>query len=124
MRGRYALSKLLNVLFVRALNARISLTAPLIAVAVNPGYCTTELRRSFAFPLNAIDWVTEKVLAFTSEEGSRQLVYAAVGERGNGAETEFRGSYISSSRVRETSDFVLSEEGAKVQDRIWVSDSD
>jgi hypothetical protein len=119
MNDRYPLSKLLNILFFRALNAHMPPTTSLVAVAVNPGYCTTGLRRSFAFPFNVLDWVMEKALAFTSEEGSRQLVYAAVGERGD--ESKLRGAYISLSQVRESSDFVLSQEGAKVQDRIWVS---
>ena len=119
MKRRYFLSKLLNVFFARALNAHMSPTTPLITTVVNPGYCTSELRRSFKFPLNAIDWATEKVLAFTSEEGSRQLVYATIGGRDD--EAKLRGSYISASQVRESSDFVLSEEGAKLQDRIWVS---
>jgi len=122
MKGRYSLSKLLNVFFIRALNAHMLPTMPLIAIAVNPGYCTTELRRSFTFPFNAIDWVTEKALAFTGEEGSRQLVYAAVGERGD--EIKLRGSYISLSQIKESSDFVLSEEGTKVQDRIWAETID
>lgn len=119
MKSRYSLSKLLNVFFVRALNAHMLPTMPLIAIAVNPGYCTTELRRSFTFPSNAIYWAMEKAFAFTGEEGSRQLVYAAIGQRGD--ETKLRGSYISLSQIRESSDFVLSDEGANVQDRIWVS---
>jgi len=52
--------------------------------------------------------VMEKVLAYTSEEGSRQLVYAAVGGRDD--EAKLRGSYISLSIIRERGDFVLSEE--------------
>jgi hypothetical protein len=67
-----------------------------------------------------VGWILDRTIASTSEEGSRQLVYAAVGEKAD--EKKMRGAFISWGRVEEVSDFVLSEEGTKVQDRIWVSD--
>ena len=60
------------------------------------------------------------ILARTTEEGSRQLVWAAVG--GAGREFELRGAYVSKADVREVSDYVLSDEGAVAQRRIWVRD--
>ncbi len=60
-------------------------------------------------------------LAFTTEEGSRQLVYAAVGSPDN--EEKLRGKYINLSEVVEESDFVISEDGKIVQDKVWVSNS-
>ena len=62
----------------------------------------------------------EKALAHTSEEGSRQLVWGAVG--GTGSEDTLRGAYISSSRVQEPSDTVLGDEGRKLQNKFWVGD--
>lgn len=62
----------------------------------------------------------EKALARTSEEGGRQLVWAAVGGEGN--EDETRGAYISACRVEEPSDILLGEEGQKLQNRVWVRD--
>jgi retinol dehydrogenase-12 len=62
----------------------------------------------------------ERAFAHTSEEGSRQLVWGAVGETGN--ENKLRGAYISSSQVQEASDIVLGVEGRKLQDKIWVCD--
>jgi hypothetical protein len=59
----------------------------------------------------------DKALAFTTEEGSRQLVYAAVG----GDDKTMRGEYVTSSRVAPVSDYVMSEEGAEAGNRIWVS---
>ena len=61
----------------------------------------------------------EKALARTSEEGSRQVVWAAVGEAD--PPDTLRGAYISLARVSEPSDYVLSEEGRKAQDKLWVS---
>ena len=120
MSSRYFVSKLLNIFFTRALNAHLPLTGSLIVNAVNPGYCLTNFGRSPNRPLTqrVMGWILDKTVAHTSEEGSRQLVYAAVG--GKTDEKNMRGAYISGSRVDEVSDFVLSAEGTKVQDRIWV----
>jgi retinol dehydrogenase 12 len=67
------------------------------------------------------DWAMEALLARTSEEGSRQLVWAAIG--GVGREFELRGAYVNKADLQEVSDYVLSDEGAVVQTRFWVSDT-
>jgi retinol dehydrogenase-12 len=54
----------------------------------------------------------------TAEEGSRQLVWAAVG--GAGREFDLRGGYVSMADIKEVSDYVLSDDGAVAQRRIWV----
>jgi len=115
MENRYALSKLLNVLFVRALASRLPASAPtVITNAIDPGFCYSELRRNVRGFRTAIYRLMEILLAFTSEEGSRQLVYGALSE-----DKDIKGGYVSGARVMEPSDFVISEEGKKVQDRIW-----
>ncbi|KAF5383770.1 hypothetical protein D9615_003778 [Tricholomella constricta] len=116
MAGRYNDSKLLNVMFYQELNERLS-HFPVIVNGVNPGYCYSELRRKFTGVRAVFDRVMEKALARTTEEGGRQLVYAAVG----GAEDEdkMRGAYISSSQVSEASDFAIGPEGKAVQKRLW-----
>lgn len=60
----------------------------------------------------------EVALARTTEEGSRQLVWAAIGHEEK--KDELRGAYISLAEVSEPSDFVLSEQGSVAQDKIWV----
>ncbi|KAJ7466914.1 hypothetical protein FB451DRAFT_1259505 [Mycena latifolia] len=117
MRTRYLLTKLLNVLFVRALNARLEPGAPLIISAINPGFCVSELGRDEARILVFISNIMRSLLAFTTEEGSRQLVWAAVGRPEN--PEELRGGYTNQCKVVEPSDFVISPEGQKAQDRIW-----
>lgn len=63
----------------------------------------------------------EKILARTTEEGSRQLVYAAIaGEGDKEAETRLRGAYVSLAAVEEPSDIVLGEKGLWAQDKLWV----
>ncbi|KZP17994.1 short-chain dehydrogenase [Athelia psychrophila] len=122
MQQRYSVTKLLNIFFTRALNARILSSAPLIVDTPNPGFCDSELRRELPFPLSTINRVAERMLAFTTEEGSRQLVYAAVG--GNEEPSKMRGAYINLGNVQEVSDFVLSAEGGAAQERIWTETID
>ncbi|KAG1738024.1 hypothetical protein EDB19DRAFT_1852582 [Suillus lakei] len=122
MQFRYFESKLLNVFFVRALTDRLQCTTPLSAVAVSPGSCHSQLRRSwyeqttFSFVKIAVA-IWERLLAWTSEQGSRQLVFGAVGGRDN--EENMRGGFVSRGRLVEVADFVLSDEGHKMQDTVW-----
>ena len=64
-------------------------------------------------------WLREKVLARTTEQGSRQLIWACIGGKDN--IDQLRGAYISSMEVREPSDFVVSEEGKRAQATLWVN---
>ncbi|KAJ6526944.1 hypothetical protein DFH09DRAFT_1371493 [Mycena vulgaris] len=116
MQNYYMLTKLLNVLFVRALSDRLG-AAPLVVSAVNPGFCYSELRRGFSGAKAFLISIMERILAFTTEEGSRQLLWAAVGLPGS--PDKLRGEYINQCTVEEPSDFIVSSEGAKAQDRIW-----
>ena len=68
--------------------------------------------------MTVANFVMETLLAWTSEQGSRQLVYSAIGERDN--EDHMKGAFVSKAKVVEPSDFVLSEEGQKMQDNVWV----
>ena len=60
----------------------------------------------------------ELIMARTSEQGSRQLIWACIGGKDN--IDQLRGAYISSMEVREPSDFVVSEEGKRAQTKLWV----
>ena len=119
MRARYPVTKLCNIFFTRALSARLPSTTPLIATSANPGFCYSELLRELSFPISTITRLIERVFAFTTEQGSRQLVYAALGSKND--PDKMKGAFVSMGTVWEVSDFVLSEEGGKVQERIWVS---
>ncbi|KAJ7663868.1 hypothetical protein DFH06DRAFT_1188700 [Mycena polygramma] len=117
MANRYMLTKLLNVFFTRALNARLPPSTPLIVNTVNPGYCYSELRRGFTGVMAVFDYLMERALAFTTEVGSRRLVWAAVGQQDQ--PDTLRGAYISHAEVMEVSDFVLDAQGQKLQDHLW-----
>lgn len=57
-----------------------------------------------------------KIMAYTAEESSRQLVYSALGEA-----DKLHGAYVSLGDGREPSDFVLSPQGVGLQAKVWVS---
>lgn len=122
MQSRYPESKLLNLFFVRALTDRLQTITPLSAVAVSPGFCYSQLRRvwyeqpTFSFAKIALA-IQERLLAWTPEQGSRQLVFAAVGGRDN--EENMKGGFVSHGSLVEVADFVLSDEGRKMQDTVW-----
>lgn len=61
----------------------------------------------------------EKIFAWTPEQGSRQLVWAAIG--GRDQEDEMKGTFVARAARNDPSDFVLSAEGKKMQDTVWVS---
>ncbi|KDR67612.1 hypothetical protein GALMADRAFT_257837 [Galerina marginata CBS 339.88] len=113
---RYATTKLLNILFARGLNDRLH-RKPIIVDTVNPGYCLSAFRRSFTGLRAFLDRLMEMALARSTEEGSRQLVWAAIGAEEK--KDELRGSYISLAEVTEPSDYVISDEGAAAQEKIW-----
>ncbi|KAJ7465913.1 hypothetical protein FB451DRAFT_1041224 [Mycena latifolia] len=117
MRAQYSVTKLLNVFFARALNAHLGPSAPIIVNAVTPGFTVSELRRDISGIIAVLLKLLEWMAAFTTEEGSRRLVWAAVGLP-DAADT-LRGEYINCCVVEEASDFVVGAEGQKVQQALW-----
>ncbi|KAJ4483524.1 hypothetical protein J3R30DRAFT_1794668 [Lentinula aciculospora] len=122
----YSDSKLLNILFARALQSRLSVSCPSIVVnSVDPGYCVSELRRSISGPRAWFLSLMDLLVAYSTEEGSRNLVHAAlVGSKATiGAsenEAKFKGVYLSTQKITNFSSFVRSEAGMKLQENFWV----
>ncbi|EIW74962.1 short-chain dehydrogenase [Coniophora puteana RWD-64-598 SS2] len=119
-RGRYPQSKLLNILHIRALVARLRPLSlvPVTPVMPNPGFCYSALRREFAS--SWMFWFMEKLLAWPAEYGARQLVFAALGNRGSNVDEEaMRGAYVSRGATKEESDWVIGEEGKRTQELVW-----
>jgi NAD(P)-dependent dehydrogenase (short-subunit alcohol dehydrogenase family) len=113
---RYFDSKLLNVFFARALNDRLR-DKFLVVNSVNPGFCHSSLLKSLTGTRALLNWIMESLLARTSEQGSRQLIWACIGGKDN--VDELRGAYISSMEIHEPSDSVVSEEGKRAQAILW-----
>ena len=108
----------MNILFVRELTKKLPANSPIIVTAVNPGFCKTQLMRHVPFATRLVMTIMAALLGRTAEEGSRQLVWAAIG--GAGREFELRGAYVNKADIEEVSDYVLSDDGAVAQRRIWV----
>ena len=110
----------LNVLFARALTDHLLPNAPVIVDSVCPGFCLSDLRRnikdqSIFQPLMAD--------AKTSEEGSRSVIYAALGPEGATRDELkiLRGGYVSEAKLDEASEWVLTEDWKWAQEEAWVS---
>ncbi|KAJ3556540.1 hypothetical protein NM688_g1968 [Phlebia brevispora] len=124
MAHRYADTKLLNILFTRALSEHLPAIIPVVPTVVNPGYCRSELRRNISSLSSIIQYAfMDLLVGRTAEQGARQLVWAALGPDGKeGKHTNWlRGAYVSTQGIKEPSDFAISKEGGESQDRIWAS---
>jgi retinol dehydrogenase-12 len=87
---RYSTSKLLNVLWMRELNARVDrLHLNVVINTVNPGFCASSLHRSDPQASTAI-----KILAWSAQQGGHNLADAAT------QHTADRGAYISEQVVK------------------------
>ncbi|KAK4497251.1 hypothetical protein PRZ48_011701 [Zasmidium cellare] len=111
MGNRYYLSKLMDMLCVRALAARTTHLDRVIINCVSPGFCDTGLYSQFQPP-----WHTKvllKVIGITAEQGSRCLVKGVLGG------WESHGSFMSEGVVKRGGSWVESEEGVEVGERVW-----
>ncbi|KAL2836323.1 dehydrogenase [Aspergillus pseudoustus] len=112
---RYNTSKLLNILWVRELSNRVAGRendnghGSILINGVNPGLCASELHRSHTTP--GVQ-VFNKVFAWTPRQGGSCLVDAAV------VQME-QGGYVSEQVGKRPSPFVLSEQGGRVQKKLW-----
>ncbi|KAF9260776.1 hypothetical protein L218DRAFT_871521, partial [Marasmius fiardii PR-910] len=115
--------RLLATFLPRIFQSRLPNSSPMITCCnVAPGFCYSDLRREIhADPehqkLADRTREQEEKLAFTSEEGSRQLLYAAISQRDK--EGELRGGYVSYNKVTECSDWVLSADGQRFEKKLW-----
>ena len=118
MKTDFFFSIVLNVFFARELSERLRnhTYKSIIVNTVNPGFCHSSLTRHIS---GLGMWLSKLILARSSEQGSRQLIWASIGGKDN--IDQLHGAYISSMQVREPSDFVISEEGRRAQTILWVN---
>lgn len=75
---RYAITKLLEIYYVRELASKIDPNKTGVVVnLINPGLCWSELDRGLNFALRAMTNFLRLLLARTTEVGGRTLVHAA-----------------------------------------------
>ncbi len=130
---RYATSKLIEILIVRQMAALSPLDSRNVIInCVSPGYvglsqvcvsnhytnsliqysrmCHSELAREFDTTINRL---AAKVLARTTEVGSRTIVYGA------SAKGESHGQYIPDCKITVPRGIWKGEEAAETQSRVW-----
>ena len=109
--ARYPVSKLMQVLLVREMTTTFATKDyPVIINCVNPGFCHSQLTRSF----QSIAYVGKIIMrARSTEVGSRTLVHAA------GAGQETHGEYLSNCDIALVGNFVRTREGREVQSLVW-----
>lgn len=108
---------MLNIFFVRALQKRLP---SIIVTAVCPGFCISDLRRHVTGEQAAYYKKLEDELAYTAEEGSRHIIYGAVG--GADQEDKLKGAFITTGTIK-VPDYVVSEDGQKAEEKLWVRSS-
>ncbi|KAJ8119055.1 hypothetical protein OPT61_g110 [Boeremia exigua] len=111
IKDRYMVSKLLEVLAIRAMaEQKPAPQIPVTINCVNPGLCHSELSREAGWGLTILKFF----LARSTELGSRNLVHAAT------LGPESHGQYVSDCVVEQPSQYVMSTEGWKDQQRVWA----
>ncbi|KAI2610380.1 NAD(P)-binding protein [Hypoxylon fragiforme] len=105
--NHYMLSKLLDLLWTRALANRLN-PSDIIVNIPNPGYCQSSFHRVDEGAQNF-----SKYIAFSTIQGAYHLTDAAV------QHPDSHGAYLSEQRIRLVSKFVSSTEGNTVQHKLW-----
>ena len=124
MGDRYNVSKMMEVLAVRALAPRMRIASasasspgkahPLVILdSVNPGLCHSELGREFKGIGGAFFALAKFLLARTTEAGGRCLVAALTVE-------EAHGEYVSDAKVWPVAPMVRGEYGGAMQEKVWA----
>ncbi|KAF7791350.1 hypothetical protein EIP86_002364 [Pleurotus ostreatoroseus] len=125
VRRIYPVAKLPNVLFACALTEHLPASVSLIVSNVSPGYCYSQLRRSaIELTSSAIRfWLMDFAFGRMTEQGARQLVWVALGPDGKeGMHASWmRCAYIGTQGIKELSDFVISQDDVRAQEKVYVS---
>lgn len=117
MSDRYNVSKMLEVLACRAIAKQHPQSQLGVNLNfVNPGWCHSELVREMKENkiIGAIIALVMKIMARTTEVGSRTLVHA-----GTKAGKESHGKYLSDCQVTRCAKLVEGPEGPGLEDRVW-----
>jgi len=108
-----------GVFFVRELNNRLGSDSAIIVNATDPGRCESQLARSIPFEVKK-QIMAMNLQRYTTEEGSRALIYGAVGKVGDD-EDDLKGAHVRRTRKIDYGEFVTGDTGNQLQKRLWVS---
>lgn len=112
---RYNVSKLLEVLTVRHIARHHPVSDLHVTLnTLTPGLCDSELLRDANFFMTAFGWMLKKLIARTTEVGSRTLVHGGVT-----AGQETHGKFMQTCKVTECAKLVVGPEGEGLEERVW-----
>ncbi|KAK7462264.1 hypothetical protein VKT23_007865 [Stygiomarasmius scandens] len=117
IKRRYSDTKLFGVFFVRELNNRLGSNSAIIVNATDPGRCESQLARNIPFEVKK-QIMAMNLQRYTTEEGSRALIYGAVGKVGDD-EDELKGAHVRRTRKIDYGEFVTGDTGNQLQKRLW-----
>ena len=109
----YSTTKLLEILFIRELAKHVSPPSGPIVTTVNPGFCYSDFVRGLPAYFRVVFVVWRYLVARTTEVGSRCLVAGA------SAGKESHGQYMADGENQELMGWVATDEGARVQKKVW-----
>ncbi|KAF3911322.1 hypothetical protein ABW21_db0205175 [Orbilia brochopaga] len=111
---KYPTSKLLEVFIVRQLAKWVdrNMQGEVIVNCVNPGLCNSDLNRESGIMYYGLE-IVKRVIARTSEVGSRNYLWAATAGRAA------HGQYVGSCEVQKPAILVTSEEGQKLEVQVY-----
>jgi retinol dehydrogenase-12 len=123
MGKRYELTKLLDVMYMRSLNAHLrSPSLPVVVAAVDPGYCHSDILRHLPLWIKVICMLAKLLFARRTAEGAKPLVWTATAGQDNAAVREsLKGAYTSDCKIAEPGDYLFGSEGQECETRLWVS---
>ncbi|KAL4068780.1 hypothetical protein V8B97DRAFT_814267 [Scleroderma yunnanense] len=106
--GRYSVSKLFGVMFLRELEARLPKPSPVVVCSVDPGLCRTDMF-----------WNSQarfmSLFSRSAEQGSRTLLHGAIG----GDADVINGRYLATCSVSRESEYVFTPEGQELSKKLW-----
>ena len=106
------------VLFIVRTLAKILKNSAVTVSCVDPGFCISDVRNEMKGIQKLLVMAMERYMAWTAEEGSRQLIWASLA---NDDDIEvMRGAFICCMSVSEPSDYVISDEGQRAEAKFWV----
>lgn len=108
---------MIELLLLRELAAEMTKSkngGNVVASIINPGFVDTAIMRHAGTMYSAFISGLKKVVARSTEEGGRTLVFAAYGGK------ETHGMYLDDCTIGKVSPFVQSKDGAHTQKKLWM----
>jgi hypothetical protein len=115
-RNRYAISKLIEVLFIRELVSRLKPSEsapPVIIDLVNPGLCYSNSGRDMPLSQRVVFGILRALLARSTETGSRTLVHGAA------AGPTSHGEFMSDGQIQLVEKWIYEDVGKRAQKKVF-----